>query len=97
MLKALVETQRVDDKETATFVIEKQYGWNPFHARIVSLFLWHSKIIAHHHKRVSPSAHLTKEQPALIVSAAPTASREGFTSTKSMAIRLPVSCTHSAM
>lgn len=97
-----VETQQADDRKDQqgdsklgnrnTIRLE-----NPYHARIVPLLLRYSKTIAHRYKSVSPSAHLTKEQPALIVSAAPTASREGFTSTKSMAIRLPVSCTHSAM
>lgn len=33
------------------------------------------------HSRVSPSAHLTSEHPALIVSGAPNSSRDGFTST----------------
>ena len=53
--------------------------------------------IHHHHNSVSPNAHLTNEHPARIVSAAPPASSDGFTSTKSIATRLPVSCTHSAM
>lgn len=49
------------------------------------------------HSRVSPNAHLTMEQPALMVSCAPATSKLGFTSTKSSATKLPVSCTHSAM
>ncbi|KAF2455394.1 hypothetical protein BDY21DRAFT_75160 [Lineolata rhizophorae] len=46
---------------------------------------------------VSPNAHLTMEQPARTVSAAPWASRLGLTSTRSSATRLPVAATHSAM
>lgn len=50
-----------------------------------------------HYKRVSPNALRTNEHPARMVSAAPTVSRLGFTSTRSMATRLPVSWTHSQM
>lgn len=49
------------------------------------------------YKRVSPNALRTNEHPARMVSAAPTDSRLGLTSTKSMATKLPVSCTHSQM
>jgi len=67
---------------------------------VLSLFpRFHHACIIHtsRYNRVSPNAHLTSEHPALIVSAAPTASKDGLTSTRSIATRLPVSCTHSAM
>lgn len=60
----------------------------------------HPKPVTAHgnlYNSVSPSAHLTIEQPALTVSSAPCSSKLGLTSTRSMAIRLPVSWTHSAM
>lgn len=44
----------------------------------------------------SPRAHLTNEQPALTVSCAPrsfSGAKLGLTSTRSMATKLPVSCT----
>lgn len=60
-----------------------------------------TKSYPQYHRRLSPSAHLTKEHPALTVSCAPMSltpgSRVGLTSTRSMATKLPVSCTHSAI
>lgn len=58
----------------------------------------HTHTYTYLYSRLSPSAHLTSEHPARTVSLAPASLTScGLTSTRSMAIRFPVSCTHSAM